>query len=55
MSAFRRFVRDKWEEHKEELLEWDKQLPQYDQQYYFRKHRWFLKNIFKKQVDNSEQ
>jgi hypothetical protein len=54
MSAFRRFVRDKWEEHKEELLEWEKQLPQYNQQYYFRKHCWFLKRLFKLEVDKAK-
>jgi hypothetical protein len=51
MTPFRLFVRHKWEEHKEELMEWEQHLPQYDQHYYFRKHRWFLKRIFKLGVD----
>jgi len=52
-SAFRNFCIEMWFNHKDELLEWEKQLPQYDSNYYFRKHRWFLKEIFKKEVDKS--
>jgi len=47
-SAFRNFCNEMWYKHKDELLEWEKTLPQYDSNYYFRKHRWFLKNLFKK-------
>jgi hypothetical protein len=47
MISFRQFVTEKWEEHKDELMAWEKKLPQYDAGYYFRKHKWFLKNIYK--------
>ena len=53
-SEFRQFVYDKWYEHKDELLMWEKRLPQYDSSYYFKQHKWFLKNLFrelKKEVD----
>ena len=53
-SEFRQFVYDKWYEHKDELLMWEKRLPQYDSTYYFKQHKWFLKNLFrelKKEVD----
>jgi hypothetical protein len=55
-SEFRQFVYEKWYEHKDELLLWEKRLPQYDSTYYFKQHKWFLKNLFrelKKEVDTS--
>lgn len=58
MTSFRTFVMDKWQEHKDELLAWEKQLPEYDSAYYFRKHRWFLKKMYqltKKEVDNAAE
>jgi len=58
MMSFRTFVMDKWQEHKEELLAWEKQLPEYDSTYYFHKHRWFLKKMYqlsKKEVDNAAE
>ena len=51
MTPFRQFVMDKWLEHKEELMTWERQLPEYDAEYYFNKHKWFLKNIYKLEVD----
>jgi len=53
-SEFRQFVYDKWYEHKDELLIWEKRLPQYDAKYYFKQHKWFLKNLYRelqKEVD----
>jgi len=29
---------------------WEKKLPQYDADYYFHKHKWFLKNIYKVEI-----
>lgn len=55
---FRQFVFDKWQEHKEELMAWEQRMPQYDADYYFQKHRWFLKNLYKlenKEVDSSSK
>ena len=45
-SAFRLFCTEKWFEHKDELFEWTHQLPDYDEKYYFRKHRWMLKKMY---------
>lgn len=44
-----------WYKHRDEILEWERRLPQYDSNYYFRKHRWFLKNAYKqyKQINTS--
>lgn len=47
-SHFRLFCIEKWFEHKDEILEWTgKALTEYDDKYYFRKHRWLLKRMFK--------
>lgn len=48
-SKFRLYVTEKWYEHKEELLNWTGQFPEYDSNYYFNKHRWLLKKMFKDQ------
>lgn len=52
-EEFRSFLNDKWYEHQEEILVWEKKLPQYDREYYWQKHKWLLKNMFKqsKNVD----
>ena len=36
-------------EHKDELFLWEKRFPEYDSTYYFRKHRWMLKKMFKEE------
>jgi len=46
-SAFRAFMYDKWLEHKDEIFEWTKGMPEYDEKYYFSKHKWMLKKMFK--------
>jgi len=47
-SAFRMFCQEKWYEHKDEILTWTgKALVEYDSHYYFSKHRWLLKKMFK--------
>jgi len=47
-TSFRHFVTEKWFEHKDEILVWTgKALTEYDDKYYFRKHRWMLKRMYK--------
>lgn len=48
-SEFRHWVSEKWMEHKDELLVWENRLPEYDAQYYFNKHKWMLKNMFREE------
>ena len=49
-STFQLFCREKWFEHKDEILLWTgSTLTEYDDKYYFRKHRWLLKRMFKEQ------
>ena len=46
-SPFRLFCTRKWFEHKDEILTWTgRPLTEYDDAYYFRKHRWLLKKMF---------
>jgi len=49
-NPFRHFCTEKWHEHKEEILDWTRQTVDYDSTYYFRKHRWLLKAMFKNQI-----
>ena len=52
-SKFRLFCIHKWFEHKDEIYDWTgKALTEYDDRYYFQKHRWLLKRMFK---DEQEQ
>ena len=51
-SAFRHFCNEKWFEHKDELLIWTGNQPNYDAQYYFSKHRWLLKKMFIEESQN---
>jgi hypothetical protein len=46
-SAFRMFCNETWYEHKDEILVWTGKQVDYDATYYFRKHRWLLKKMFK--------
>lgn len=52
-TPFRAFVMNKWFEHKDELLVYEKCLPEYDDKYYYRKHRWMLKRMFRKKEDQN--
>jgi len=46
-SDFRIFVNEKWFEHKDEIMLWTGQTVDYDAKYYYTKHRWLLKRMFK--------
>jgi len=46
-TNFRAFCTEMWYKHRDEILEWERRLPQYNSSYYFRQHRWFLKNAYK--------
>ena len=48
--TFRQYCNEKWFEHKEEILTWTGKPVGYDSDYYFRKHRWLLKTMYKKEV-----
>ena len=46
-EEFRSFLNDKWYDHCDELMVWEKKYPDYNREYYFQKHRWLLKKMFK--------
>lgn len=54
-TLFRNFVYNKWLDHKDEIFSWTHQLPTYDEKYYFNKHRWMLRAMFKEEVKNNEK
>lgn len=49
-SSFKLFVSEKWYEHKDEILLWTRTVPEYDAQYYFNKHKWMLKRMYKESI-----
>lgn len=50
LSHFRMFIQEKWFQHKDEIYSWTgKALTEYDDKYYFRKHKWLLKKMFKEE------
>ena len=48
-SAFRFFVNEMWMMHKDEIMTWTGKTVDYDAKYYYTKHRWLLKRMFKEQ------
>ena len=48
-SPFRLFLIEKWMQHKDELMVWEKRLPEYDDKYYFQKHKWMLRKMFREE------
>ena len=48
-STFRLWLIEKWYEHKDELMMWERRLPEYDDKYYFNKHKWMLRRMFQQQ------
>ena len=49
-SKFRSWCNEKWYEHKDELWDWEQKFPEYDSTYYFQKHRWMLKRMYKEEM-----
>jgi hypothetical protein len=48
-SKFRLFCSNKWWEHQDEIFAWTGSNPKYDNRYYFNKHKWMLRDMFKEQ------
>lgn len=48
-SKFRRWIQEKWFEHKYECLDWKTKSCK-DAQEYFNKNKWFLKALYKREV-----
>ena len=48
-TPFRAWCNEMWMQHKDEIFVWEHKQPEYDSTYYFQKHRWMLKQMFKDQ------
>ena len=48
-QPFRVFVTEKWMQHKDELLEWERRQPDYTSRDYFRKYRWQLRKMYRQE------
>lgn len=48
-SEFRVWLQHKWFEHKDELMLWERKWPEYDDKYYFRKHKWMLRKMYRQE------
>jgi hypothetical protein len=48
-SEFRVWLQEKWFEHKDELIMWERKEPEYDDKYYFRKHKWMLRKMYREE------
>ena len=46
-SDFRFFVNELWMRHKDELMQWEGKMPEYDAKYYFHKHRWMIRQWYR--------
>ena len=54
-SAFQLFVNEKWFQHKDEIFLWTgKTLTEYGSEYYFNKHKWLLKRMFKDEQERQK-
>jgi len=47
--TFRMWLQEKWYEHQDELMMWEKRFPEYDSTYYFQKHKWLLRRMFQEE------
>lgn len=50
-SQFRVWLQEKWFQHKDELMTWEKKEPEYDDKYYFKKHKWMLRKMFREEMN----
>lgn len=50
LAGFRTFCTEKWYEHCEEKLLWEKSLPSYGSEEYFHRNKWLLKRMFVEQL-----
>ena len=49
---FRSFCYNMWMAHKDELIEWEKRLPEYDSSEYFKRYKWMLKSMYRQTDGN---
>lgn len=54
-SDFRFFVNELWMRHKDELMQWEGKMPEYDAKYYFNKHRWMIRQWYREDKAKRER
>jgi hypothetical protein len=54
-SPFRVFLRNMWEEHRDEVLAWTNKPVTYTSEQFFRKNKWYLKTLYRKLQQNSTE
>ena len=50
-TEFRLYCHRKWYEHVDEIMLWTQGVPDYDASYYFNKHRWMLRKMYRRSVN----
>lgn len=51
-SAFALWLAELWQEHQTEIRDWEGKVVEYDMQYWFTKHKWFLKHMYLNKGNN---
>jgi hypothetical protein len=49
-GSFRTFCTEKWYEHKDEKMDWERTIPSYGIEEYFHRNKWLLKRMFIEQL-----
>lgn len=49
VQDFRHWCSEMWFKHREELESFGQSKPSYDSAYYFNKHKWWLKALYKQE------
>ena len=50
-TEFRLYCQRKWYEHVDEIMLWTQGVPDYDASYYFNKHRWMLRKMYRRSLN----
>lgn len=50
ISKFRSWCVEKWYQHKDEIMDWERRLPDYDDKHYFQKNKWLLRRMFREEM-----
>lgn len=46
-TTFKRWLTEKWYEHKDEIFDWERRITDETPEHYFKKYRWYLKALYK--------
>ena len=54
ITNFRHWLQEKWYEHCDEIRTWSHEEPKYVSSEYFQRYKWFLKNLYKKEMQHAK-